>query len=214
MIITVQIGTQTFEIDCDTGTQDIAWLSLSACNLYGQNTFPITTYLPIMAKNQSGQILHPKLVIVKSQDLIGDIIFVEIRKKYNEVNSEMTNEQKEWFNDAFGEGRFKMQVLIKFKPNIEIRKDNKFKLEFNYDILPKLSLFFPEYSSDTISIEVTPKSRRNDLFEGEMKIPFGSLKPKRILFCNKSTDVFDKETTDFIKNDIQYQCTPEILNDT
>ena len=213
MIITVQIGTQSFEIDCDTGTQDIAWLSLCACNLYGQNTFPITTYLPIMAKNQSGQILHPKLVIVKSQDLIGDIIKVDVRKKANEVGSEMSNEQKEWFGDAFGEGRFKMLVLIKFKPNAEIRKDNRFKLEFSYDILQKLSLFFPEYS-DTISIEVTPKSRRNDLFEGEMKIPFGSLKPKRILFCNKSTDVFDKETTDFIKNDIQYQCTPEILNDT
>ena len=41
MIITVIIENQSFEIDCDTGTQDIAWLSLCASSLYGQSTYPI-----------------------------------------------------------------------------------------------------------------------------------------------------------------------------
>ena len=61
MIITVIIENQSFEIDCDTGTQDVAWLSLCACSLYGQSTYPITTYLPILAKNQGGIILAPIL---------------------------------------------------------------------------------------------------------------------------------------------------------
>ena len=95
MIITLVIDNQSFEIDCDTGTQDIAWLSLCACNLYGQNTFPITTYLPILAKNQSGTILPPKLVIVKNMELIGEKIYVDVKRKANEVGSEMTDQQKE-----------------------------------------------------------------------------------------------------------------------
>ena len=143
MIITVIIDNQSFEIDCDTGTQDVAWLSLCACNLYGQNTFPITTYLPILAKNQSGTVLPPKLVIVKNTELIGEKIYVSVRKKANEVGSEMTEEQKEWYSDAFLEGRFKMTVSVKLKPGVEIRKDNKFKVELTYEINPKLALFFP-----------------------------------------------------------------------
>ena len=213
MIITVKIGTHSFEIDCDTGTQDVAWLALCACNLYGQNTFPVTTYLPILAKNQSGAILHPKLVIVKNLNLIGDVIYVDVRKKASEVCSELTDEQKEWYNDAFLEGRFKMNVAVRLRPCNEIRKDNKFKVEFEYDVLPKLALFFPEYAGGVISIEVTAKTRRNDIFEGEMKIPFGALKPKRILFCNKNQDLFDKETSDFGKNEVTYPCTPEILSE-
>ena len=113
MIITVIIENQSFEIDCDTGTQDVAWLSLCACSLYGQSTYPITTYLPILAKNQGGIILAPKLVIVKNMDLIGEKIYVDVRKKASEVNSELTPKQQEWYNDAFLEGRFKMTVNVK-----------------------------------------------------------------------------------------------------
>ena len=214
MIITVIIDNQSFEIDCDTGTQDVAWLSLCACNLYGQSTFPITTYLPILAKNQSGTVLPPKLVIVKNTELIGEKIYVNVRRKANEVGSEMTDEQKEWYNDAFLEGRFKMTVSVKLKPGVEIRKDNKFKVELSYEINPKLALFFPEYG-DTISLDVNvnPKTRREYNLEGEIKIPFGSLKPKRILFCHKSADVFDKETEDFLKNELTFTTTPEMLSD-
>ena len=214
MIITVIIDNQSFEIDCDTGTQDVAWLSLCACNLYGQNTFPITTYLPILAKNQSGTVLPPKLVVVKNTELIGEKIYVSVRKKANEVGSEMTEEQKEWYSDAFLEGRFKMTVSVKLKPGVEIRKDNKFKVELTYEINPKLALFFPGYG-DTISIDVNvnPKSRREYNLEGDIKIPFGTLKPKRILFCHKSAEVFDKETEDFLKNELTFTTTPEMLSD-
>ncbi len=214
MIITVVIDNQSFEIDCDTGTQDIAWLSLCACNLYGQNTFPITTYLPILAKNQSGTILPPKLVIVKNLDLIGDKIYVDVRRKANEVGSEMTPQQKEWYNDAFLEGRFKMTVALKFKPSPDIRKDNKFKIELYYEINPKLALFFPQYGNTiTLDVNVNPKTRRDYNLEGDTKIPFGTLKPKRILFCNKNADTFDKETTDFLKNELSFTTSPEMLSD-
>jgi hypothetical protein len=214
MIITVIIENQSFEIDCDTGTQDVAWLALCACSLYGQNTYPITTYLPIMAKNQSGTILPPKTVIVKNMELIGEKVYVDVRKKAKEVNSELTDKQKEWYNDAFLEGRFKMTVTVKLKPSGDIRKDNKFKVVFNYEILPKIAMFFPQYG-DTVEVEMksTSKGRKDYNLEGEIKIPFGKLKQKKILFCQKTADVYDKETSDFTKNELSFTTSNEILSD-
>ena len=214
MIITVIIENQSFEIDCDTGTQDIAWLSLCACSLYGQSTYPITTYLPIMAKNQYGAILPPKLVIVKNMETIGEKIYVEVRKKASEVGSELTEKQKEWYNDAFLEGRFKMSVSVKLKPSGDIRKDNKFKVQFSYEIYPKILTFFPEYGN-TIDIEVKPtsKSKKDYNFEGEIKIPFGKLKQKKIIFGPKNGDIYDKETSDFTKNELTFTTSNEMLSD-
>ena len=214
MIITVIIQNQSFEIDCDTGTQDIAWLALCACSLYGQSTYPITTYLPIMAKNQSGTIIPPKTVIVKNMSLIGEKIYVEVRKKASEVNSELTEQQKEWYNDAFLEGRFKMTLSVKLKPSGDIRKDNKFKVVFSYEILPKIANFFPQYGN-TIEVEVksSSKGRKDFNFEGEVKIPFGRLKQKKIIFCHKTADIYDKETSDFSKNELSFSTSNEILSD-
>ena len=214
MIITVVIENQSFEIDCDTGTQDVAWLSLCACSLYGQTTYPITTYLPILAKNQSGTILPPKLVIVKNMEMIGEKIYVDVRKKDKEVNSELTKQQKEWYYDPFLEGRFKMTVNIKLKPSGEIRKDNKFKVVFNYQILPKIATFFPEYGK-TIEVEMKSmsKGKKDYNFEGEIKIPFGTLKQSKILFCQKNSDEYDKETSDFSKNELTFFTNNEMLSD-
>ena len=214
MIITVIIENHSFEIDCDTGTQDVAWLALCACSLYGQSTYPITTYLPILAKNQGGAVLAPKLVIVKNMDLIGEKVYVDVRKKASEVNSELTPKQQEWYNDAFLEGRFKMTVNVKLKPSGDIRKDNKFKVVFHYEILPKIATFFPQYGN-TIEVEMksTSKGRKDYNFEGEAKIPFGKLKQSKILFCQKNADVFDKETSDFSKNELSFTTTNEMLSD-
>ena len=214
MIITVIIENQSFEIDCDTGTQDVAWLSLCACNLYGQSTYPITTYLPIMAKNQSGSIIPPKTVIVKNMEMIGEKIYVEVRKKANEVNSELTEAQKEWYYDAFLEGRFKMTLSVKLKPSGDIRKDNKFKVVFSYEILPKIAMFFPQYGN-TVEVEMksVSKGKKDYYLEGEAKIPFGKLKQNKIVFCQKTADIYDKETSDFSKNELSYTTTNEILSD-
>ena len=214
MIITVIIENQSFEIDCDTGTQDVAWLALCACNLYGQSTYPITTYLPIMAKNQAGSIIPPKTVIVKNMAMIGEKIYVEVRKKANEVNSELSLAQKEWYYDAFLEGRFKMTVSVKLKPSGDIRKDNKFKVVFNYEILPKIAMFFPQYGN-TVEVEMksTSKGKKDYYLEGEVKIPFGKLKQNKIIFCQKTADIYDKETSDFSKNELSYTTTNEILSD-
>jgi hypothetical protein len=211
MIIKVNIENHIFEIDCDTGTQDIAWLCLSACYLFGKDAFPITTYLPILAKNKKGEILHPKLIIIKSQKIIGAEINVKVKKKFGTIGSEMTQEEKDWFNDAFEEGRFMNTLVYTFKPGQEIRRDNKFRLEFAFKINEDVKLYFPNYT-EQIFLDVVAKTKRNDVFEGRIKVPFGKLIPVKIHYCNKDSNEYDKNTEDFVKNDITFNKYPETLS--
>lgn len=211
MIIKVYIENHPFEIDCDTGTQDIAWLALSACYLYGKNAFPVTTYLPIIAKNKKGEILHPKLIIVKSQKIIGTEINVKIKKKFGTIGCEMTQEEKDWFNDAFEEGRFMNTLVYTFKPSQEIRRDNKFRIEFSFKINEDVKFYFPNYT-EQIFLDVTAKTKRNDVFEGKIKVPFGKLVPVKIHYCHKDSNEYDKNSEDFVKNDITFNKYPETLS--
>ena len=213
MIIKVYINNRPFEIDCDTGTQDIAWLSISACYLYGKDAWPITTYLPIIARNKKDEILHPKLVICKNIELIGDEIKVKIRKKFGDIGYEMTDEENEWYNDAFLEGRFMSNIHVSLKPSTELRKEqNQYKIQFKFTIQENIKLFFPNYSSEVIC-NTDQKGKRSDHFEGNMKVPFGKLVPEKIIYGSAKEKLFDKETQDFIKNDIVVTKSPEILTE-
>ena len=137
IIIKVFIDNKPYEIDCDTGIQDVAWLALSACYLYGQETYPITTYLPIMAKNKQGQILHPKLVILQNRQLIGDEINIKVKRKFGTIGSELSPEEEDWYDNAFGQGRFMQTVSAYLKPVNEIKRDNRFKLEYDFEMEDK-----------------------------------------------------------------------------
>ena len=213
MIIKVYINNRPFEIYCDRGTQDIAGLSISACYLYGKDAWPITTYLPIIARNKKDEILHPKLVICKNIELIGDEIKVKIRKKFGDIGYEMTDEENEWYNDAFLEGRFMSNIHVSLKPSTELRKEqNQYKIQFKFTIQENIKLFFPNYSSEVIC-NTDQKGKRSDHFEGNMKVPFGKLVPEKIIYGSAKEKLFDKETQDFIKNDIVVTKSPEILTE-
>ena len=213
MIIKVYINNRPFEIDCDTGTQDIAWLAISACYLYGKDAWPVTTYLPIMARNKNDEILPPKLVIYKNINLIGDEIKVKIRKKFGDIGYEMTEEEKNWYNDAFLEGRFMTNVHVVLKPSTELRKEqNQYKVQFKFTIKENIKLFFPNYNNFVIC-NVDHKGKRSDLYEGNMKVPFGVLKTEKIIYGSVKENVYDKETQDLIKNDVSFSESPEILTE-
>jgi hypothetical protein len=112
MIINVYIETNKYEIDCDTGTQDIAWLAISACYLHGSDKYPVTRYIPCYAHNIDGRVLHPKLIIFKNEKLIGNCVFVRIRPALDDIN-ELIEEESTWYKQAFTLERFMMDVLIK-----------------------------------------------------------------------------------------------------
>ena len=112
MIIKVHIGYHSYEIDCDTGTQDIAWLAISACYLHGINSYPVSRYIPTLAQNMEGKILHPKLIIFKNEKDIGTDIKVKIHNLETDLN-ETTEEDIKWYNQAFKNERFMMNVTIR-----------------------------------------------------------------------------------------------------
>ncbi len=112
MIITVCIDSNKYEIDCDTGTQDIAWLAISACYLHGADKYPVSRYIPCFAHNIDGKVLHPKLVIFKNEKLIGNVIFVRVRPSLDDIN-DLPAEESLWHKQAFTLDRFLMDVKIK-----------------------------------------------------------------------------------------------------
>lgn len=110
----VHIERKVFEIDCDLGTQDVAWLCISAAYSYGLSSYPVARYLPCKATNKAGDILHPKLTILKYDKIIGEEIFVKIRPHSQDVNYDSLNQEEiTWLNQAFGSERFLMNVSLK-----------------------------------------------------------------------------------------------------
>ena len=110
----VVINDKIYEIDIDVGTQDVAWLSLTACYMYGAENFPMGRYTPCMAKNSNGQILHPKLTFVRYSKLIGEEIFVKIRPSTTELFDYTLNEDEtKWCDQAFGRFKNLMEITIK-----------------------------------------------------------------------------------------------------
>jgi hypothetical protein len=217
MIIKVYINNLPYEIDCDTGIQDVAWLALCACQLHGQSTYPVTNYIPIMARNKSGEILHPKLVLLQYRDKIGKEIDVKVRQKFPDGKrkkgaiEKMTEDEREWYFDAFLEGRFMQTVNMSFKPSAEnIKKDYQYRIEFKFEIEEYLKPYFPDMKN-VISCTMKETSRKGE-YEGKIKVPFGSLVQSRIIYCSKDNDTWDRETTDFIKNDLTLEKTPKLLS--
>jgi hypothetical protein len=112
MIIIVYIDTDKYEIDCDAGTQDIAWLAISACYLHGIDRYPVTRYIPCYAHNIEGKVLHPKMILFKYEKLIGNAVFVRVRPPLDDIN-DLSEEESLWYKQAFTLERFMMDVKIK-----------------------------------------------------------------------------------------------------
>ena len=111
----VWVNEKTFyEIDIDLGTQDVAWLALNACYIYGIESFPIGRYTPCMAKNSQGEILHPRLNLVRYQKEIGDEIFIKVRPPSTDlIDGQLSEAEEKWISQAFGEEKNMMEVTLK-----------------------------------------------------------------------------------------------------
>jgi hypothetical protein len=110
----VYINDKCYEIDIDIGTQDVAWIALTGCYIFGIENFPTGRYTPCMAKNTEGKILHPKLNLFKYSQFIGDDIYVKIRPSTVEIyDQKLTEEELAWCDQAFGSNKNFMQVSLK-----------------------------------------------------------------------------------------------------
>jgi len=112
----VHIEKKIIEIDCDLGTQDIGWLAISAAYDYGASTYPVSRYVPCLATNKAGEYLHPKMCLMKYDATIGEEIYVKIRHDSQDVNyDQLTTDEINWIEQAFGKERFNMKITLKLK---------------------------------------------------------------------------------------------------
>ncbi len=110
----VYIERKLIEIDCDLGTQDIAWLAMSAAYSYGSSNYPVSRYVPCLATNKAGEILHPKLCLIKYDKLIGEEIYLKIKPDSQDINSDpLSPDEITWLDQAFGSERSYMNINVK-----------------------------------------------------------------------------------------------------
>jgi hypothetical protein len=209
MIKKVYIDTTCYTIDCDLGSQDIAWLAISACHLHGMDTFPISRYIPCMAKNSSGVILHPKLVLFKSSHLIGDEIYVKIRPALTDFDKgDLIEEEKVWYRQAFTNERFLMNVKVRLSIANEFKgKEYLFAVTLKYKIHPHIYTWFPQYENKETIVVLVKEFLKDVTYVGEIIIPFGTLEYTKFQF-GTSEESF-KDCLDFKKNQIIIEKLPD-----
>jgi len=210
MLKKVFINKIPFTIDCDMGTQDVGWLATTASYEYGAHSFPQSRYLPIMATNKEGEVLHPKLVICKYDKKIGTEIYVKVKNKESDpIDGQMTDEEKNWFNLAFGPERFFMDVKVRLIPSNDLKRDYNFKVFLNYKIHQPYEVFFPDYK-DVVELELEEigVKSKNELYQGIIKLPIGWVDYSKLYYKDKEGQ--EKETFDN-KNKITIERYPEPL---
>lgn len=176
MIIKVKVKEKVYDIDCDVGTQDIAWLALSATYLYGDEYFPITKFLPSLAKNSNGEVLHPKMNLYKYRETIGNEITVFIKPSSSDnYVSEVTPDEAKWCKQAFYEHKFLMEMTLNFYPatsEYKYAKDINIFMTIGIDVLPSYECFFPEFSNQK-TIDFQMEQLNQDLYEKKVMVPAG-----------------------------------------
>jgi hypothetical protein len=209
MIKKVYIDTICYTIDCDLGSQDIAWLAISACHLHGLDTFPVSRYIPCLAKNSSGVILHPKLVLYKSINTIGDEIYVTVRPQLNDFDrSELSEDERTWYNQAFTNERFLMDVRVRLSIANEFKgKEYLFAVTLKYRIHPHIVTWFPQYENKDTIVVYLKEFLKDVTYVGNVTLPFGQLEYTKFQFGPTEESI--KDCLDFKKNQIIIEKIPD-----
>jgi hypothetical protein len=207
MLKKVHIANKVYEIDCNIGTQDVCWLAMSACYNYGMESYPVSRYLPCMAKNKEGVVLHPKMVIYKYNNIIGSEIFVNIKSKANELNSgNLPPEEDLWYRQAFTEERYMMNVKCKLNVQPDLKKE-KFKILFKYEMIPEIPPNVKNPGNQIILI-IQENENKTDNNLMNMKLPLGSLIMQKLIYFDKEGG--EKEA-DMKKNSVSLEIFPSPL---
>lgn len=203
MLKRVYIETKVYEIDCNIGTQDICWLATSACYNFGMDSYPVSRYLPCMAKNKEGVVLHPKMVICRYNNIIGNEIFVKIKPKSNEG---ILTEEETWCKQAFTEERYMMNVKCKLNTQNDLKRE-KFKIIFKFDIISELPPSIKNPGNQIVLVIPESESKTESSLLN-MKLPQGALTLQKLIYFDKEGG--EKEA-DLKKNSLTIEIFPNPL---
>lgn len=207
----VYINNEVFEVNCELGIQDVAWIAMNACNYYGKNSIPIGRYIPILAQNKNKEYLHPKLNVNNYNKLIGDEIYVKIKEQMSNPDTELTEMEKKWTNQAYGKEKFLMDVKFKFLPSVQDFKYNIKNFYVKIKLLPILSIANQEeYKIEEALEYILPQSETSpEIHECKVQLPVGEIQVLKIYY--KETQDIIKEITDTVRNKLIIDKFPEPL---
>ncbi|MCQ2816404.1 MAG: hypothetical protein MJ252_03970, partial [archaeon] len=91
------------------------------------------------------------------------------------IGYELSEEEKEWYNNAFLDGRFTMELNMTFKPMPELRKENEFILVFDYQMDDNLLTFFPQHSPE-VKVKLTERGPKGDFIKKKYEEDISEIK--------------------------------------
>lgn len=213
-IIKVWINNKSFNINVEHGLQDVGWLCITACHLYGKSDYPIARYIPTLAENSKNELLHPKLVICKYRKIIGNEIFVVVQSSSLEFQQLKSEKHITWYKQAFEKEKYLSEYRFRFYPSTQDYKYNIkiFNLKVKFDIYPPIA-HFSEYRTDEIlEIQLPLSQTQNDMHEKIMTLPYGKINVQKVYFKESEDSI--KEINDFTKNKLLIDIFPEQLHDS
>lgn len=210
-VVRVHLEDKVYPINVEFGTQDVSWLAITACYLHGRNNYPAARYIPILAKNKNKEILHPRMVILKYSNKIGEDIYITIQKSSQEARANLTKDEKDWYNQAFGKDKYMMTVNFKFYPSLQELKYNipQYFIKFKFSVFPQITQFSEYKVNDIHDVCLALSTKSNEYFEKEIQLPYGEVTVQKIYYKEKEDNI--KEVSDMNKNKIVIEKFPDPL---
>lgn len=127
----LKLKVEETELVIDVGQElnDLCWLALAACKMYGKLNYPSGNFLPVILRTIYPQIFHPRTKIKDFLDEFRSLFESKLKEGiYKDIseaiainieiykpNMVLDQDQKDWFERAFGSKRNMTTVSFKFK---------------------------------------------------------------------------------------------------
>ena len=180
MRVKVTINDRTYDINCGSGNQDLAWLAMSAAYLYGKEVYPRGCYQPTLLIKSESRPPHPRSRISFAlKD--GEEVTVILK----DPAQPQPKKHVKWYKNAYGENRNKMKVEFRYSPkNINFNTGNRLNatlyFKYSYTMFKELedefdSSLFPASKE----LELKPDEKREN-FTRKIYLPYGEMKKLKI----------------------------------
>ncbi|OMJ83978.1 hypothetical protein SteCoe_14962 [Stentor coeruleus] len=176
MRIKVSINSKTYEINCGTGIQDLAWLAMTAAYLYGKENYPRGFHQPTLLSTVNGRVTHPrKRINAALKD--GDEVIVTLK----DPSQPQPKQHAKWYRKAYGDLRNIMKLVLQYSPRVDFSSNNRNKasviVKFIYTMYKELKNEFDEEKfpqNQTIELKQRDETRKE--FIAKIILPFGEIK--------------------------------------
>lgn len=179
MKIKTRVQDKVYEIFCGSGIQDLAWLALTACHLYGKEAYPRGNYLPTLLTTADERVPHPRRRISAALEDSEEVVIT-----LRDLNGLQDEREQLWYQQAYGNLRNIMQSTFRYVPHMEFsrttRPHSEIAVRFSYKIFDELRPEFGDHHQTSYQLEMEPESSTRKVFSVSISLPFGEISKIRV----------------------------------